>query len=77
MLLKRSIGAVLWSVSTWWAYALIAHFLGLPTNGGVVLGALVAAFVLMDPTGAFRGSRTRDVAEADHPTALGLTAPTR
>ena len=42
------------------------------------LGALVAAFVLMDPTSALWASRNRDVAEGQAPAdSLGLTASTR
>jgi hypothetical protein len=76
-MLKRAVAAAFWFVPTWWAYAIIAQFLGLPAEGGVVLGALVAAFVAMDPTGVLWGPRKRDVTGASRPDALGLTAPTR
>jgi hypothetical protein len=76
-MLKRAVAAALWFVPTWWAYALVVHFLGLPAEGGVVLGALVAAFVAMDPTGVLWGTHKQHVTGASRPDALGLTAPTR
>jgi len=39
-------------------YGLAAYFLGLPDSGGAVVGALMAAFVFMDPTGQL-GSRSQ------------------
>src|SRR4051794_18224916 len=50
--------AALWFVSTWMTYGLAAYFLGLPDSGGAVVGALMAAFVFMDPTGQL-GSRSQ------------------
>lgn len=71
---KRAIAALLWFVPTWWAYAIVAHFLGLPAEGGVVLGALVAAFVVIDPTGVLWRTRKQDVTEAKRTDLPGLTA---
>ncbi len=73
----RFLAIPLWFVSVWFAYGLIAYFLGLPADGGAVIGALAAAFVALDPTGAFWGTRTRETAKSSNADALGLTAPTR
>ena len=73
---KRSVAAAAWFVSCWWAYSLIAYFLGLPADGGAVIGVLAAAFVALDPTGAFWGKRTPETTEAANADALGLTSPT-
>ncbi len=54
MLRRIALGA-LWFVSVWMTYGLVAYFIGIPDTGGAVLGALVAALVLMDPTGSFWG----------------------
>ena len=63
----RIVAIPLWFISVWFAYGLVAYFLGLPSDGGAVLGALLAALVALDPTGAFWGPRRRDVTR---PTAL-------
>jgi hypothetical protein len=76
-MLKRAVAATAWFVSTWWVYALFASFLALPAGAGLVIGALLAAFVLLDPIGVFWGSRKRDVTDGQLPDAHGLTAPTR
>ena len=52
-MVKRIVAAPLWFVSTWLMYGLVAYFLGIPETGGAIVGALVAAFVCLDPTGAF------------------------
>ena len=52
---KRLVAMPLWFVSIWLMYGLVAYFLDMPDRGGAVLGALVAAFVWLDPTGAFWG----------------------
>lgn len=57
-MVKRIVAAPLWFVSTWLMYGLVAYFLGIPETGGAVLGALVAALVCLDPTGAFWGARS-------------------
>lgn len=54
-MLKRILAAPLWFVSIWLMYGLVAYFLGLPDRGGAILGALIAAMVYLDPTGAFWG----------------------
>jgi hypothetical protein len=54
---KRILAAPLWFVSVWLMYGLIAYFLGLPDRGGAILGALTAALICLDPTGAFWGRR--------------------
>ena len=74
---KRSVAAAAWFVSTWWAYSLIAYSLGVPADGGAVIGALAAAFVALDPTGAIWGARRRETATTSNADALGLTSPTR
>jgi hypothetical protein len=50
-MVRRIALAALWFVSAWMTYGLVAYFLGLPDRGGAVVGALLAAFVFMDPTG--------------------------
>ena len=72
----RIVAIPLWFVSVWFAYGLVAYFLGLPADGGAVIGALAAAFVAMDPTGAFWGTGSRETAETGSADALGLTSPT-
>ena len=58
---KRLILAPVWFVSVWMTYGLVAYFIGIPDTGGAVLGALVAALILMDPTGSFWGrTNTRE-----------------
>ena len=56
---RRIALAALWFVSVWMTYGLVAYFIGIPDTGGAVLGALVAALVLMDPTGSFWGRTER------------------
>jgi hypothetical protein len=58
-MVKRLVAVPLWFVSIWMMYGLAAYFLGLPDTGGAVLGALVAGFVWLDPTGALFGAKTR------------------
>jgi hypothetical protein len=54
-MVKRIAAVPLWFVSVWLVYGLVAYFAGLPENAGAILGALAAAFVVMDPTGVFWG----------------------
>ena len=54
-MVRRIALAALWFISSWLTYGLVAYFIGIPDTGGAVLGALVAALVLMDPTGSFSG----------------------
>ena len=58
-MVKRLVAAPLWFFTMWWGYAILAYFTGLPEEGGAIVGALVAAFVFMDPTGAIWGTKTR------------------
>lgn len=58
-MVKRIVVVPLWFVSTWLMYGLIAYFIGVPDTGGAVLGALTAALVCLDPTGAFWGPKER------------------
>jgi hypothetical protein len=74
---KRAVAATAWFVSTWWVYALLASFLALPAGGGLVIGVLLAALVLLDPTRVFWGPRKPDVTEAQRRDVPGLAAPTR
>jgi hypothetical protein len=54
-MIKRVIAVPLWFVSVWLMYGLVAYFLGVPDGGGAILGALTAALIALDPTGAFWG----------------------
>jgi hypothetical protein len=74
---KRLVAAPLWFISIWLAYGLLAYFLGISHQGGAVLGALLAAFVWMDPTGAFWGPKRRSARTASRAANLGASAPTR
>ena len=58
-MVRRIALAALWFVSVWMTYGLVAYFVGIPDTGGAVLGALVAALVVMDPTGSFWGRQER------------------
>ena len=73
----RIVAIPLWFISVWFAYGLVAYFLGLPADGGAVIGALAAAFVALDPTGAIWGARRRETATTSNADPLGLTSPTR
>ena len=76
--MDRRLAAVpLWFISIWLTYGLVAYFLGISHEGGAVLGALLAAFVWMDPTGAFWGSKDRTDETASPATNLGAAASTR
>jgi hypothetical protein len=61
----------------WWAYAIAAYFLGLPAGGGAIVGALAAALVVMDPTGAFWGPKTGISSPARPAESLGATVSSR
>lgn len=74
---KRLVATPLWFISIWLAYGLVAYFLGISHQGGAVLGALLAAFVWMDPTGAFWGPKDRTAQAASSAPNLGAPAPTR
>jgi hypothetical protein len=58
-MVKKLFVASLWFVSASMAYSLVAYVLGLPSSGGVVVGVLVAAFVLLDPAGVLWNRQTR------------------
>jgi hypothetical protein len=58
-MVRRIAFAALWFISAWMTYGLVAYFIGIPDTGGAVLGALVAALILMDPTGSFLGRAER------------------
>jgi hypothetical protein len=47
-------------------YSLVAYVIGLPAGGGVIIGALAAAFVVMDPAGVL-WSRGTAAPVADSP----------
>ena len=51
-MVKRIVAAPLWFLAVWTVYSLVAYVLGVPFGGGAILGALVAAFIVIDPTGA-------------------------
>ena len=57
-MVKRIVAAPLWFMAVWTIYSLVAYVLGLPFGGGAILGALVAAFIVLDPTGALWKPRT-------------------
>ena len=57
-MVKRIVAVPLWFISVWLMYGLVAYFAGMPSDGGVILGSLAAAFVWMDPTGALWGERS-------------------
>jgi hypothetical protein len=61
---KRVLAGLLWFYVTWFAWAYLAAFFGLPELAGPVLGAAVAMFIAGDPTGRIWGGRslTRSVA---------------
>ena len=61
---RRIALATLWFLSAWMTYALVGYFLGLPDSGGAIVGALVAAFVFMDPTGQFGTRQGRQTHES-------------
>ena len=44
--------ASLWFVAAWVGFGIIAYFTGLPDSFGAVIGAIAAAFVFVDPSGA-------------------------
>jgi hypothetical protein len=46
---KRLTAVVLWFVSVWMTYGLVDYAFGLPDAGGVVLAALAAFIVGVDP----------------------------
>ena len=58
-MVKRIVAAPLWFLAVWTTYSLVAYALGLPFGGGAILGALAAAFIVLDPTGALWGVRTK------------------
>jgi hypothetical protein len=74
---KRLVLAPVWFVSVWMTYGLVAYFIGIPDTGGAVLGALLAALIVMDPTGSFwaraerheSGLRRQTVPQPDATTA--------
>jgi hypothetical protein len=76
-MVKRVVASALWFFSVGWAYALVAYFTGLPADGGLVVGALVAAFVFLDPTGFFWGSKSRASSATRPADGLGATGSSR
>ena len=74
-MVKRIVAAPLWFVSTWLMYGLVAYVLGIPETGGAIVGALVAALVCLDPTGAFWGSprtATTSIARPEPDTGVAI-----
>jgi hypothetical protein len=76
-MVKRLVAAPLWLLSMWWGYSLAAYALGLPSDGGIVVGAFAAALVVLDPTGVFWGAKSRASSSARPTDGLGATASTR
>jgi hypothetical protein len=58
-MVKRIVAAPLWFLAVWTIYSLVAYVVGLPFGRGAILGALVASFIVLDPTGALWNRRTR------------------
>ena len=58
-MLKRIVAAPLWFLAVWTIYSLVAYVLGLPFARGAILGALVAAFIVLDLTAALWGTRAK------------------
>jgi hypothetical protein len=60
---KKLFVAALWFVSVSMVYSLVAYVVGgLPSGGGPVLGVLVAAFIVMDPSGILFDRQASDPA---------------
>ena len=57
-MVKRILAAPLWFLAVWTIWSLVAYVVGLPFGGGAILGALVAAFIVLDPAGAIWNHRT-------------------
>ena len=58
-MVKRIVAAPLWFLAVWTIWSLVAYVAGLPFGGGAILGALVAAFIVLDPAGAIWNRQTR------------------
>lgn len=58
-MVKRIVAAPLWFLAVWTIWSLVAYALALPFGAGAILGALAAAFILLDPTGALWRPRTQ------------------
>lgn len=71
---KRLVAAVLWFLSIWFAVGLVGDLMGRPTDVGAVLGALIAGFVWMDPTGALWGPKTPARSRSGRTDGLGAAA---
>ena len=54
---KPIVAAFLWFMAIWLGVGLIGNLVGWPTDIGALLGAVVAAFVWTDPTGALWGPK--------------------
>jgi hypothetical protein len=62
---KRVLAGLLWFYATWYAWNVLAAFLGLPELAGPVVAAAVAMLLAGDPFGRiWSGTRTRPVAAA-------------
>lgn len=48
---KRALAAVLWFYTTWYAWAVLAHFIGISDLAGPVLGLVAAVLFAGDPLG--------------------------
>jgi hypothetical protein len=74
---KRLVATVLWFVSVWLAVGLVGNIVGRPTDVGAILGAVIAAFVWTDPTGALWHAKTTARSTDGQSDGRGATAPTR
>jgi hypothetical protein len=48
---KRALAAVLWFYTTWYAWAMLAHFIGISDLAGPFLGLVAAVLFAGDPLG--------------------------
>jgi len=46
---KRVLAAILWFYMTWYAWAMLASFVGLPGTAGPILGLAAAVLIAGDP----------------------------
>jgi hypothetical protein len=63
---KRLAAAILWFYAGWYAWAILASFLGLSELGGPVIGAAAAALIAVDPRRIIWTRRERSAARPPH-----------
>ncbi len=62
---KRVLAGLLWFYATWYAWSVLASFIGLPDLLGPVIGVGVGALFAIDPLGWIWGNRKVDPAQPD------------